>query len=112
MGRIESRETNITVAIGPAALREFHHHRGSVFYIEHWQAPHLPIGISRMRVVGELDVHRPAVIDAVLRLGSDLSVGQVRQERKTALCQSHEEISPFQTATLAVGTKSGVSVEA
>jgi hypothetical protein len=33
-----------------------------------------------MRVVGEFDVHRPAFVDAVLRLGSDLVIGEIRKK--------------------------------
>jgi hypothetical protein len=33
-----------------------------------------------MRIVGEFDVHRPAIVDAVLHLAADLLVGQVGEE--------------------------------
>ena len=52
---------------------ELHQDALGVVEVEHRQAPHLPVGVARMRVVGELQSPRPAVLGAVLDLGEDLS---------------------------------------
>jgi hypothetical protein len=64
-----------------------------------------------MRIVGELEADRPAPVDGILHLRRDLRIGQVGQEREGALGETHD-LSPCYSAAVAVGTKSGVSVEA
>ncbi len=78
-----------------------------------------------MRVVGVLDADRPALVQAILELAGDLRVGEVGQEGKSALSNTHDVLSFFGVAgvalrasvawyqvqaTDAVGTKSEVSV--
>jgi hypothetical protein len=42
-----------------------------------------------MRIVGEFDVHRPAVVEAELDLLQDLIVGEVGEEAKRSLGDAH-----------------------
>ena len=63
-----------------------------------------------MRIVGDLDAHRPALPQAVFDLRGDLLIGEIGQEREGTLGHAHYLYSPVQLAT-AVGTKSDVSVE-
>src|SRR4051794_18892339 len=109
MAGVEAAEADVSGAIHSAGFGELHHHAGGVLEIEHRQAPHLPIGVAGMRIVGELDVHGPTIGQAILHLLGDLVVGQIGQEREAALGQLHVK-SP-QTVSSAVGTKSGVSVD-
>src|SRR5207247_434572 len=102
---VKAADANVAVAVDTAAIREFAHDAGGIAQIEHRQAPHLPIGVAGMRVVGELDIHRPAFLETILNLRRDLLIGEIRQEGKTTLGHTHHQIS-CQTATLAVGTKS------
>jgi hypothetical protein len=46
-----------------------------------------------MRIVGELQIHRPAFFEAILDLDEDLIVGEIRQKRETALCDAHQKVS-------------------
>ena len=57
--------------------------------VEHGQAPQLPVGVARVRVVGVLDRHRPAVAERVADLRVDLLVGQLRQEGERSLRHFH-----------------------
>lgn len=43
-----------------------------------------------MRIVGELDVHGPALVEAVLHLAHDLRVGEVGQEGEGPLGDAHD----------------------
>ena len=54
-----------------------------------------------MRIVGELDIHRPALFQAILHLTGDLLVGEIGQERKAALGDAHDPVPYIET--LAVG---------
>ena len=54
-----------------------------------------------MRIVGEFDVHGPAIAEAVLHLRRYLFVGEIGQERKTSLGNAHDP-APY-IETLAVG---------
>ena len=56
------------------------HDAGSVTNIEHGLAEHLPVGVARVRIVGVLDRHGPAIAQAVLDLARDLGIRQVGQE--------------------------------
>jgi hypothetical protein len=38
-----------------------------------------------VRIAGEFDVHREALVEAILDLGADLVVGKIWQKRKAAL---------------------------
>jgi hypothetical protein len=68
-----------------------------------------------MRIVGEFEIHRPAVVETILNLGEDLVVGQIRQEREAALGDAHGNGSgnegqgavAIHIATAGVGAKSG-----
>ena len=42
-----------------------------------------------MRIVGELEIHRPALFEAILDLDEDLIVGEIGQEREAALGDAH-----------------------
>ena len=73
-----------------------------------------------MRVVGVLDVDRPAVLERILDLRGDLRVGQIGQERElslrdpVAVIGHHDGFSSLtfiQTLAVVVGTKSAVSVD-
>src|SRR6266404_2148204 len=90
MAGVESRHPDVAVAVNLAALGQFHHHAGSVAKIKHRQAPHLPEIIAGMRIVGELDVHRPTLLQAILDLARDLLVGEIGQEGETALGDTHD----------------------
>src|SRR4029450_1126995 len=102
MAGIVGRHPDVAVAIDLPAFTELHHHAGGIAQVEHRQAPHLPETIAGMRVVGEFDVHRPALAETILHLPRDLLVGEVRQKRKTSLGDTHDP-APY-IATLAVGT--------
>ena len=45
-----------------------------------------------MGIVGELQVHRPTVIETILDLRQDLVVGQIGQVREAALSDAHEDL--------------------
>ena len=62
-----------------------------------------------MRVVGVLDIHRPALGQTILDLFTDLTVAEIGQEREAALGDAHDG-NPDQE-TLGVTAKSGVSVD-
>src|SRR5262249_45360259 len=111
---VEGDDADIAVAIDPAAIRELQHQRRRVRAVEHRVTPHLPIGVARMAVVGEVQADRPAIVDAVLDLSPDLVVAEVGEEGKGALGYVHWG-SPrigSHSAAVATGTKSGESVEA
>ncbi len=72
-----------------SALGELGHDPGGVVQVEHGVAPHVPVGVARVRVVGVLDRDRPLVVEAVLELSADLVVGQVGQEGEGSLCDAH-----------------------
>ena len=110
MAGIEAEDADVAVAIDLAALVELHHHAGGVLEIEHRQAPHLPIGVAGMRIVGELDVHRPALVEAILHLRGDLSSVRSGRNEKQPWVSRMINVSSH-GSTLAVGTKSGVSVD-
>ena len=57
-----------------------------------------------MRIVGELEVHRPAVVEAILDLGQDLIVGEIGQEREAALGDAHGNSPEVQLAGVPVGS--------
>src|ERR1700733_7580651 len=65
MAGIERRQPDIPVAIDLAAFIQFHQHAGGVAQIEHRQAPHFPEAVAGVRIVGEFDVHRPAIGQAI-----------------------------------------------
>ncbi len=93
--------------IGLAAGAHFGHDAGGVVQVEHRHAPHLPVGVAGMRVVGELDAHGPFLAQAIFDLRRNLRVGEIGQEGEGALGYAHR-ISPSigqsdHTAT-AVGT--------
>src|SRR3984893_2344086 len=90
MAGIERRHADVAVTIYLAALVEFHHHAGSVTQIEHRQSPHFPEIVAWMRVVGEFDVHSPALPQAILDLAGNLLVSEIGQERETALGNAHD----------------------
>jgi hypothetical protein len=54
-----------------------------------------------MRIVGKLDIHGPTLFKGILHLPGNLLVGEIRQERKTALGDAHGP-APY-IETLAVG---------
>src|ERR1700682_1594823 len=90
MAGIERRHPDVAVAIDLAAFIELHQHARGVAEIEHRQPPHLPEIIAGMRIVGEFDVHPPAFAEAILRLPGNLLVGEIGQERETALGYAHD----------------------
>jgi hypothetical protein len=55
-----------------------------------------------MRIVGEFDVHRPAISQTILHLPGNLVVGEIGQKRKAALGHAHDPVPYIET--LAVGT--------
>ena len=77
---VESGEADVFVAMQLAAFAELDQDALGVPEIEHRQAPHLPIGVPGMRIVGVFEVHRPAVVQAILHLRENLIVGQIGQE--------------------------------
>src|SRR5215471_11748896 len=91
---IEAGDADVAVAIDAPAIGKLLHDARRVAQIEHRQTPHLPIGIAWMRVVGEFDVHRPALLQAILNLSADLRVGEIGQEREAALGYAHGH-APF-----------------
>src|SRR5262245_16241416 len=56
---VEAGDADVAVAVDAAAVVELFHDAGRIAQVEHRQSPHLPIGVARMRIVGELDVHGP-----------------------------------------------------
>src|SRR5208283_1319522 len=89
--RIERREADIRPAlVDLAALRQLIQDSSRILEVEHRLAPHVPIGVAGMRVVGELDVHRPTVALAVGDLPGDLLIRQVGQETEGTLCYTHD----------------------
>ena len=102
MAGIERRHPDVAVAIHLAAFGQFHHHASGVAQVEHRQSPHLPEIVAGVRIVGEFDVHRPALLQAILDLAGNLLVGEIGQERKAALGDAHDP-APY-IETLAVGT--------
>ncbi len=68
MAGIERRQPDVAVAIDLATFGQFHQDAGGIAQIEHRQPPHFPEIVARMRIVGEFDVHRPALGQAILHL--------------------------------------------
>src|SRR6266487_3805879 len=95
LAAIVGAHADVMVRVGPAALVDLVQNRCRVFHIEHGQAPHLPVAVARVRIIGELYIDGPAIVQAVLYLQADLVVAQIRQEGKRALCQMkcHESSS-------------------
>src|ERR1700756_3405069 len=77
VARIEARNADVAIAVDAPAVVELLHDAGRIAQVEHWQSPHLPIGVAGMRVVGELDVHGPTLVQAILNLSRDLLVCEV-----------------------------------
>ena len=80
MTGIETRHSNVAIAIGAAAVSEFHHDSCGILQIEHRKTPHLPVDIPWVGIVGEFDVHCPALVEAILDLSRNLLVGEIGQE--------------------------------
>src|SRR5271165_2775029 len=102
---IEAGDADIAVAIDAPAVSELLHDPCGIAQVEHRQAPHLPIGVAGMRIVGELDVHRPALVETILDLASDLLVGQIGKKREAALGNAHG-LGPFRWQGLSNGKAS------
>src|ERR1700751_4131981 len=87
---VEAGDTDVAIAIDPPAVGEFLHDARGVAQVEHRQAPHLPIGVAGMGIVGELKVDRPALVETILDLAPDLLVGEIGKEREAALGYAHD----------------------
>src|SRR5579859_2500004 len=87
LATVVSAHPDIVIWVGPAALVDLIQDRCRVLLVEHRQPPHLPVGITWVRVVGELNVERPVVVQAILYLHTNLVIGQRRQEGKCSLRQ-------------------------
>src|SRR5579859_1015884 len=87
---VEGGNADIAIAERLAASGQLGQDAGGVLEVEHRLAPHLPIGVAGMRIVGEFDVHAITAVEAVLHLGLDLLVGEVGQEGITALGNAHD----------------------
>src|SRR6202165_4843974 len=91
--------------------------RRCILDVEHRHAPHLPVDVPRMRVVGELHRRSPAMVDPVLDLDLDLLVGQVRKVRERTLrdpkARPHHFVAPryVQITAVDISTTSGTSVD-
>ena len=79
VARLEVRDSPERLGALAAARRDLCD-AGGVDEVEHRQAPQLPVGVPGMRVVGEFDIHRPALAQAILHLAGNLLVGEVGQE--------------------------------
>ena len=67
---------DIVIRIVSTALVNLMHDAYRIFHVKHRQSPHLPVGIARMGIVGELYIYRPIIVKAILYLLADLIVGQ------------------------------------
>ena len=105
--RVVCHDPDVVVGVGGPAGGDLVQARRGVGDVEHRQPPHLPQHVARMRVVGELDRHRPALVNGVLDLGADLVVGEVGQVGERALGDPHEGSSQ----DVGVAITSGVSVD-
>ena len=88
--RVVGHHPHVLAGAGGPARRDLVHARGRVGYLEHRQAPHLPDDVARVRVIGELDRYRPALVDGVLDLRHDLIVGEIGQVGERALGYAHD----------------------
>src|SRR3569832_2252224 len=82
---VERGQADVMAGKGLAAIVDLHEEAAGILEIEHGHAEHYPVGVARVRVVGVLDVDRPAVLECVLDLRGDLLVGEIRQKRELTL---------------------------
>ena len=78
------------------AVFKLHHHAFRIVKIKHGQAPHVPIGVSWMRIIRLFETNRPIIFEAIFDLFRDLLVRQIGQKRKTSLSDTHES-DPFRS---------------
>src|SRR5579883_386259 len=114
--RIEGGDANVVVREGLAARIELHEHAGRILQVEHGVAMHFPVGVARVRVIGVLDADGPVVLERIVELPGELLVGEIRQERELPLGEALNAVGHHgerlrDQATVAVGTKSAVSVD-
>src|SRR3984893_14512767 len=86
---IKGIDLDVMLRKRPAARLQLRHDSGSIPDIEHGLAEHFPVGVAWVRVVGVFDRHGPTIFQAVLDLAADLRIGQIGQEGKGALGESH-----------------------
>src|SRR5512139_3830012 len=75
--RVERVQLDVAVRMRLARLAELRHHARRVLQVEHGHAPHLPVGVAGMRIVGVLEGHGPVLSERVLDLLRDLLVREV-----------------------------------
>src|SRR5262245_62162620 len=108
MAAVVAVHADVVVREGLPARGDLPHDRVGVLEVEERQAPHLPVDVPGMGIVRVLDGDRPALVQAVLHLGLDGIVVQVRKVREGALGQAHRS---GLRQKLGVATTSGVSVD-
>src|SRR6266702_134447 len=85
LAAVISTHADIVMRVGFAALVDLMQNRRWILFIKHWQSPHLPIGVARMGIIGELYIDGPVVVQTVLHLLTNLVVGQRWQEGNRSL---------------------------
>src|SRR5439155_25020147 len=93
----------IVIWVSFTALLDLIENRPRILHVKHRQPPHLPIAVAWMGIISELDVDRPAIVQAVLYLHANLVVGQRWQEGKCSLGQMKSHIGNSSMYNLACG---------
>ena len=88
-GVIEGVDLDVDLGIRLAAGIDFKKDGGAVLDLKHRVAPHVPIAVARMRVVGPLHRQSPALAEGVIYLGPNFGVGHIRQKGKLSFCDAH-----------------------
>src|SRR5690606_34783142 len=68
MGGVKGYHADVAVAVSLAAIGKLKHQGSGIRVVEHGMAPHLPVGVARMRIVSKFKANGPAIIDAILNL--------------------------------------------
>src|SRR6266481_799181 len=87
--RVEGVHPHVGLRMGFAAGGHLRHGAGGIAQIEHGVAPHFPIEIPRVRIVGVLDPDRPALGQRIVDLRPDFGVRQIGKKGKGALGDFH-----------------------
>jgi hypothetical protein len=109
LGRVVRVDPDVVLGVGLSAFAHLEQDADGVVQVEHGQAPHLPVGVAGVGILGELHRQRPAPVEGVLDLGPDLVVGQVGQVGEGSLGDAHDLSWPGHRVT-GVATASGTSV--
>src|SRR5271157_35679 len=105
--RIVGGHLYIPIRVDLAALVDLVQRARGVRQTEHRQAPHVPVVVPRVRVVGELHRQGPAIAERVVKLAGDLLVSEVRQVGERSLGYPHRQAP----VGVGIGVTSGVSVD-